>query len=310
LDASRPDVSIIIVNWNTRDLLARCLRAVEATVKRARYETLVVDNASSDGSPDMVQRDFPAVTLIANRENVGFARANNQAMRAAAGRYWLLLNSDAFVKEGAVDEMVAFMDAHPQAGIAACKLLYEDGRLQHSCYTFPTLRTELFTAFGLDKLFPKSRLFGQYLMTDWDYSSTREVDVVMGAFMLARAEAVRQVGLMDEAFFMYSEEVDWCYRFKKAGWAVYYHPAVETVHIWGGSSKAVKAQSLIRLYRSRVQYFRKHHGGGAARLYKAILGLNAGLRVGPGALYYLPRGGESRQKHAAFRQLLRAVPGF
>ncbi len=306
-----PDVSIIIVNWNTRDLLAKCLRCVEDTVKKVSYETYVVDNASTDGSPDMVRKDFPNVKLIANTENVGFAKANNQAMRVCEGRYVLLLNSDAFVKENTIDHMVEFMEAHPDAGMAGCKLLYEDGSLQRSCATFPTLATEFYIAVGLDKIFPNSPTFGKYLMTDWNYATTRVVDVIMGAFMLARADVIKMVGLMDEAFFMYSEEVDWCYRFKEAGWKVYFCPDVEAVHLWGGSSKVIKTQSLIRLYKARVQFFRKHYGSVTAFLYKLILIFNSLVRVGPGALYYLTRGNpESRQKHQSFVQLLKAIPGF
>lgn len=306
-----PDVSIIIVNWNTRDLLAKCLRCVQETTKRSSYEIYVVDNASTDGSQEMVRRDFPAVKLIANTENVGFARANNQAIRVSQGRYVLLLNSDAFVKDNCIDHMVAFMDSHPEAGMAGCKLLYEDGRLQPSCARFPTLASEFYIALGLDKLFPKSKIFGSYLMTDWDYSDTRPVDVIMGAFMLARADVIHKVGVMDEQFFMYSEEVDWCYRFQAAGWKIYFCPEVETVHLWGGSSKAVKVETLIRLYRARVQFFRKHYGNLKALLYKLILGFNALVRVGPGALYYLTRNNpDSRQKHLAFRKLLAAIPGF
>ncbi|MBL8162434.1 MAG: glycosyltransferase family 2 protein [Anaerolineae bacterium] len=305
------DVSIIIVNWNTKDLLAKCLRCVQETVKQVSYEIYVVDNASSDGSPDVLRRDFPDVKLIANTDNVGFARANNQAMRVCQGRYILLLNSDAFVKENTIDAMVRFMDAHADAGMAGCKLLYEDGRLQPSCAMFPTLLTEVFIAFGLDKLLSRSKIFGRYMMTDWDYNDVRVVDVIMGAFMLARAEVVRQVGLMDEAFFMYSEEVDWCYRFKAAGWPVYFTPEVETVHLWGGSSKAVKVETLIRLYRARTQFFRKHYGRLTAFLYKIVLVINALIRVGPGALYYFTRSNpDARQKHGAFLRLLAAIPGF
>lgn len=304
-----PDVSIIIVNWNTSDLLAKCLRCVETTVHDVSYDVWVVDNASTDGSAEMVRRDFPHVKLIVNPQNVGFARANNQALKVCEGRYALLLNSDAFVQERAIDHMVRFMDARPDAGMAACKLLYADGRLQPSCSRFPTLLTELYIAFGLDKLFPKSRIFGRYMMTDWDYGDTREVDVIMGAFMLVRAEVMQQIGLMDEAFFMYSEEVDWCYRCQQAGWKIFFTPEVETVHLWGGSSQAVKVETLIRLYRSRVQFFRKHYGGLTAALYKGVLAFNCLVRVGPGAAYYLLRPA-SRQKHAAFRQLLRALPGF
>lgn len=302
------DVSIIIVNWNTKDLLAQCLRAVQDTVKKVTYDIYVVDNNSSDGSQPMVQQDFPGIKLIANTENVGFASANNQAMRVCEGRYILLLNSDAFVKDNTIDTMVAFMDSHPDAGMAGCKLLYGDGRLQASCARFPTLLTEVFIAFGLDKIFAKTKFFGSYMMTDWDYGDTRPVDVIMGAFMLARADVVQKVGLMDESFFMYSEEVDWCYRFKAAGWKIYFTPDAEAIHLWGGSSQKVKVETLIRLYKARTQFFRKHYGRLTAFLYKGVLVMNSLIRVVPGALYYYTRG--SREKHYAFRQLLRAIPGF
>jgi len=305
------DLSIIVVNWNGKDLLAKCLQSVDSTVKKITYETYVVDNASTDGSQDMLRRDFPNVKLIANTDNVGFATANNQAMKVAAGRYVLLLNSDAFVKENTLDYMVKFMDEHPDVGMSSCKLVYEDGSLQRSCATFPTLATEFFIALGLDKIFPRSPLFGKYLMTNWNYDDTRQVDVIMGAFMLTRRELIAKVGPMDEAFFMYSEEVDWCYRFKQAGAKVYFCPDVEAIHLWGGSSKAVKIESLLRLYKARVQFFRKHYGRLSAALYKLILGFNALVRVGPGALYYLTRGNPaSQQKHYAFRQLLKAIPSF
>ncbi len=305
------DLSIIIVNWNGKDLLARCLQAVESTTKKITYETYVVDNASTDGSQDMIRRDFPTVKLIANPNNVGFATANNQAMKVASGRYVLLLNSDAFVKENTLDDMVKFMDEHPDAGMSSCKLTYEDGSLQRSCATFPTLATEFYIALGLDKLFPRSPIFGRYLMTDWNYDDIRPVDVIMGAFMLVRADLIAKIGMMDEGFFMYSEEVDWCYRFKQAGSKIYFCPDVEAIHLWGGSSKAVKVESLLRLYKARVQFFRKHYGRLPAALYKLILGFNALVRVGPGALYYLTRNNPaSQQKHYAFRQLLKAIPNF
>lgn len=305
------DLSIIIVNWNGRDLLTKCLKCVESTVKKVSYETFVVDNNSSDGSQEMVRRDFSNVKLIANTDNVGFATANNQAMEVSQGRYVLLLNSDAFVNENTLDTMVEFMDTHPDAGMASCKLLYEDGSLQRSCATFPTLATELFIALGFDKIFAKSSLFGKYQMTDWNYDDTREVDVIMGAFMMVRASLIPRIGMMDKSFFMYSEEVDWCYRFKAAGSKVYFYPDVTCVHLWGGSSKAVKVESLLRLYKARVQFFRKHYGGVNAFLYKVILEFNAFIRVGPGALYYLTRGNPaSQQKHYAFRQLMRAIPSF
>lgn len=306
-----PDVSIIIVNWNGKDLLRKCLEHVEATVRQVSYEVIVVDNASDDGSQDMAKQDFPEVALIENSENVGFARANNQGIAISQGRYVLLLNSDAFVLEHTIDQMVAFMDSHPEAGMSACKLLYEDGRLQPSCYTFPSLKTELYTAFQLDKLFPRSREFGKYLMTWWDFTDVRDVDAVMGAFMLVRREAIDQVGGMDERYFMYSEEMDWCYRIKQRGWRILYNPSLQTVHLWGGSSKNAPVEMFLQLYRSKVTFFRKNYGRLSASLLKLIIGTGCLLRIGPGLLYYrwVADPGQ-RNKHQAFQKLLRALPAY
>lgn len=305
------DVSIIIVNWNAEALLAQCLRHVRDTVERVSYEVIVVDNHSTDCSREMVRRDFPEATLIANENNRGFAAANNQGIAVSQGRYVLLLNSDAFVEEHTIDEMVAFMDERPEAGMAACQLLYEDRRLQESCSAFPTLETEFYTAVGLEKLFPRHPVFGKYLMGGWDHSEVREVDVIMGAFMLVRREAIAQVGAMDEGYFMYSEEVDWCYRFKQAGWKIYYNPYVQAVHLWGGTSKQVRWEMFVELYRSRVHFFRQHYGRLHAYLLKGILGVNCLVRIVPGALYYRASGSpEGRQKHEAFRHLFVQLPGL
>ncbi|UCC63976.1 MAG: glycosyltransferase family 2 protein [Anaerolineae bacterium] len=303
------DLSIVIVNWNTRDLLARCLEAVYKTTSKLDFEVIVVDNGSTDGSQEMVRKEFPHVSLIANTNNLGFTKANNQAIRGSQGRYVLLLNSDAFVREHTIEQMVAFLDRHPEAGMAGCKLLYEDGRLQPSCYTFPTLFTEFCIATQLDKLFPKSPVFGQYCMTYWDFDEVREVDVIMGAFMLVRAAAIDQVGLMDERYFMYSEEVDWCYRFREKGWKIYFYPDAEAVHLGGGTTRQVRVEMLVQMYRSRIDFFRKHYGKLSTTLVKVIVGFNCLLRIGPGAWFYLlannPHG---RQKYRAFWQLLRALP--
>jgi GT2 family glycosyltransferase len=301
------DLSIIIVNWNAKDLLRRCLDAVISTTKQTSYEIIVVDNHSGDGSQDMLRQDFPNVQLIANDNNVGFAGANNQGMAISKGRYILLLNSDAFVKEQTIDKMVQFMDEHPEAGMSACKLLYEDGSLQPSCYSFPSLLTEFYTALQLDKLLKRSPEFGKYLMTWWDFNEVRDVDTVMGAFMLVRRDVIEQVGLMDEGYFMYSEEFDWCYRIKKQGWKILYNPAVQTIHLWGGSSQQVRVEMFLQLYRSKVTFFRKHYGALPALLLKLILGFGCLLRVGPGALYYRRK---QPDKHQAFQKLLQALPAF
>ncbi len=306
-----PDVSIIIVNWNTRQLLADCINDIKSYTHDLTYEIIVVDNASSDGSQEMVRTTFPDVHLIANTENVGFARANNQAIRGSRGRYVLLLNSDAFVRDQTIAQTVAFMDAHPDAGMVGCKLRYADGRLQPSCTTFPTLFTELLIATQLERLFPKSRLFGTYRMTYWNFNDIREVDVIMGAYMLVRATAIEQLGMLDESYFMYSEEVDWCYRFKQNGWKVYFYPYVEAIHLWGGSSKPVRVEMLIQLYLSRVAFFRRYYGTTSANLLKLIVGFSCLLRIGPGFWYYLlTANAQQRQKHYAFRKLLRVLPSM
>jgi GT2 family glycosyltransferase len=303
------NLSIVIVNWNTREFLSRCLRSVYDTTLDLDFEVIVVDNGSTDGSQEMVRQEFPAVSLIVNTENKGFAKANNQAIRRSRGRYVLLLNSDAFVYENTIEHTVAFMDGHPEAGMAGCRLLYENGRLQPSCYAFPTLSTEFFIAVGLDRLFPKSRLFGKYGMTYWDFDDIREVDVILGAFMMVRATAIDEVGLMDERYFMYSEEVDWCYRFRDKGWRIYFYPHVEAIHVGGGSTRRVRAEMLVRLYGSRIEFFRKHHGRLSARLLKLVIGFNCLLRIGPGAWYYLCSGDPRiRRKHRAFLRLLRVLP--
>lgn len=305
------DVSIIIVNWNGKDLMRRCLDAVIATTRRVSYEVIVVDNASTDGSQDFLKQTYPDVRLIENTDNAGFAGANNQGMAISEGRYVLLLNSDAFVGEGTIDTMVQFMDEHPDAGMSACKLLYDDGRLQPSAYAFPSLLTELYTALQLDKVFARSREFGKYLMTWWDFDEVREVDTVMGAFMLVRREVVDQVGVMDTSYFMYSEEFDWCYRIKQQGWKILYNPAVQTVHLWGGSSQRVRVEMFLQLYRSKVTFFRKHYGAVSANLLKLILGIGCLLRIGPGMIYYRRSSDPNkREKHRAFQQLLQALPAF
>ncbi len=305
------DLSIIIVNWNTRELLSKCLRLVYDTVTGLEFEVFVVDNASQDGSVAMVKELFPQVLLIENEENVGFARANNQAIKQSSGRYILLLNTDTFVREDAVERMVAFMDAHPEAGAAGCRLYYPDGKLQLSCNSFPTLFTEFCLAASLDRLFPRSPLFGRYKMSYWDFDEVREVDVVLGAFMIIRRQAIEQVGLLDETFFMYSEEVDWCYRIKKNGWKIYYVPYAEATHIWGGSSGQVRAEMLVEMYKSRIAFFQKYYGWISALALKLLLVGTCLSRLGSLPLRYVLRGssgGETWQKFYGYWRLFKALP--
>ncbi len=228
---SAPEVSIVVVSYNTRDHLVRLLATVSESGTARPYEIIVVDNASSDGSAAMVETDHPGVRLLANDENVGYSRAVNQAIRAAGGRYILILNPDIEVTSGAIDALCHHMEESPETGIAGGKLLNPDGTLQYSCRTFYTFRTLLHRRTPIGKLFPKSTVVRDHLMMDWDHDTVREVDWMLGACMMVRREAILEVGLMDERFFMYFEDVDWCYRMKQHGWRVVYVPGAEMRHV-------------------------------------------------------------------------------
>ncbi len=266
---SAPDLSVVIVNWNTCDLLARCLRSLAETVLDTRFEVWVVDNNSSDGSVEMVRRDFPAVRLILNSENVGFARANNQAIARCRGRHLLLLNSDTRVLSGSVDRVVRFMDEHPRAGVAGVRLLNPDGSFQAGYTPFPTLGQEflILSTLGRRVCRPTFPSYGPQV----EWGPQRVAGYLEGAFLLARRQAADQVGGLDERIFMYAEDVDWCYRFHRAGWEVWYLPAAPIIHYGGQSSRQRRAQMEAQLYGSRVYFFRKHYGGLAALGLEALI---------------------------------------
>jgi hypothetical protein len=252
-----PDVSIIIVNWNTRDLLVGCLDSIARTASDLDTETIVVDNASTDGSRDMVRRQFPPVRLLANDHNRGFAAANNQGMALGRGRYLLLLNSDAFLTPDSLQTAVRFMEEHPDVGVCGVKLLNLDGTFQGSYADFPTLKSEFLIATGLG-----GRLVSPYYPAPrpWPGEKAHEVDWIGGAFMLLRCEVFEQVGGMDEIYWMYSEETDWCYRVKQAGWKIYYLPQVAIAHVRGASTCQRRSEMEAQLYRSKVRFFTKNYG--------------------------------------------------
>jgi GT2 family glycosyltransferase len=252
------DVSIIIVNWNTKELLRDCLTSIYKCAGNVDYEIIAIDNASTDGSVEMVKNDFPDVILIENSENRGFAAANNQGMAVAKGRYVLLLNSDTVVLDNAVANTVRFADENPQAAVIGCRVLNPDRTIQRTCFMFPSLLNMLLSSTYLYKLFPKNRFFGREQMTWWDRSDVRRVDVVTGCFMLVRREAIEQVGMMDEQFFMYGEETDWCYRFRKKGWDLIFAPVGEIIHFGGASSKQVKFEMIRQLRGSILLFMRKN----------------------------------------------------
>jgi len=249
------DLSIIIVNWNTRDLLCQCLDSLTQKVEGIEMEILVVDNGSTDGSVAAVRDKFPGVRLIENPVNMGFAKANNQAISLSSGEYLLLLNPDTQVKDETVVKMLSFMDAHAEAGLVGAQLLNADGSKQNSIANFPSLATELLNKSLLRRLFPE-----KFPGKGRDYPGPVEVDSVIGACMMVRRKAVEQMGLLDEKFFLFLEETDWCYRIKKAGWKVYHIPQAEIFHFQGKSAEAEKGKARIEYYRSRYHYFRKNRG--------------------------------------------------
>jgi N-acetylglucosaminyl-diphospho-decaprenol L-rhamnosyltransferase len=287
------DLSVIIVNWNTRDLLERCLRSVYETVSETTFEVIVIDNASSDGSRHMVRERFPQVRILANGENVGFARANNQAAMVSEGRYLLLLNSAALLQAGTVQALRDLAKTQPYAGVTGAQLRNPDGSFQASHSPFPTLWREILILSGLGRW-----LFGrQYPSHGPDENrGPQEVDYVEGACLLVRHEAYTAVGGLDEGYFMYAEDVDLCRTMRQQGWQVWYQPAAVVTHLGGGSSASRRPEREADLYASRVRFFRKHYGPFAAwLLVTLILGTTATKTVVHGMLRSVSRGRYGRQ---------------
>ena len=261
------DLAIIIVSYNTRRLLRECLASVYSSQGDFSFEVWVVDNASTDGSAEMVATEFPQAHLIRSEVNGGYAYANNLGLRAAgfgsgAGpqpRYALLLNPDTLLPPSALKDMLAFMEEHPEAGAAGPRLVRPTGELDLACRrSFPTPINSFYKIFGLSRLFPHSPRFARYNLTFVDPAETIEVDSVAGAFMLVRGEAIRQVGLLDESFFMYGEDLDWAYRMKAAGWKVYYNADVTVLHYKGESSKQSR-KARYEFYRAMYLFYQKHY---------------------------------------------------
>jgi len=253
------DLYIVIVNYNTRDLLRQCLASVYDSQGDFTYQVCVVDNCSSDHSATMVRKEFPQVALIESAMNGGYAYANNLGLQNGEARYCLLLNPDTILPPSALAEMIAFMNTHPDAGAVGPRLVLQDGSLDLACRrSFPSPKVSLYRLSGLSKLFPKSPRFGQYNLTYLDPDVTTEVDSVVGAFMMVRSDSIQQVGLLDEGFFMYGEDLDWAYRIKQAGWKVYYNADVTVLHYKRAASKhSLKAQA--EFYRAMHLFFRKHY---------------------------------------------------
>jgi hypothetical protein len=293
------DLSVIVVSYNTRDLLDSCLASTEPETRGLKpaalsTEIIVVDNGSTDGSIDMVRAYYPRVHLIEMGENTGFARATNAGIRASMGRYLMLLNSDTVILDRALADMVSFMDAHPDLAAAGPLLLNTDGTIQTSCFAFTTVGDMLFESLGLTALFPNSPLFNRRGLGGFDRRSVREVDWVSGACLVVRRSATDSVGLLDEGFFMYGEELDWCYRMKQAGLRVAFFPAARVVHHGRASSARARGVLAPRALAGRLRYFRKHHGPGSVAAVRALMAIGMSLRLFALPLKALLRRGDLR----------------
>lgn len=270
----RDDLAVIVVSYNTVALLRACLASLAASLARfgpASHQIYVVDNASGDGSPEMVRAEFPDVTLLASPENLGFAAANNLALRSADARYVLFLNPDTEVLGDAPAALVRYLDAHPEVGVVGGRLLYPDLRFQHSGFRFPNLAMSFLDFFPINHRVANSRLNGRYPRSA--YTAPLAIDHPLGACMLTRAEVLQRVGAFDEGYFIYCEEVDWCFRVKQAGWEIHYTPDAEIIHHAGASTRQSAGPMLAQLHRSRDRFFRKYYGPLFARAARAIVRL-------------------------------------
>lgn len=276
-----PDLSIVIVNWNTRQMTRECLQSVRDALTgpdagRITAQVILVDNASADGSAEMVAADFPEVALIRNATNRGFAAANNQGFVLATGRQILLLNSDTLVHGDALSASVAYLDSHPKVGALGIKALNADGSTQMTCHQYPSLTNQFLLASGLWKL-KRPRVFGRYMMTDWVRDSEREVEVISGCYLMLRRAVLEGVGPLDEDFFFFGEETDWCRRMRDAGWVLMFSPLGTFTHYGSVSARKLNHKRDVMLAGSKVRLHRKHGGpaaAGVAWLFAALFNVS------------------------------------
>lgn len=288
-DKSALELSFIIVNWNTKDLTLAALRSIVDTAGGYRHEVFVVDNGSTDGSPEAILKAYPHVSLISNKCNVGFARGVNQALEQVKGRYIVLLNSDARLTKGAVEAFVNFMEENPDVGITGGQLLNEDGTKQNSIAPRPTLATELTNKRLLRLFFPR-----RYPGKEKSYASPIEVESLVGACLCVRHEAIEEVGGLDEGYFFFLEETDWCLRMRERGWRVVFVPAATIFHLQGQSAAAARAEAKIEFYRSRYRFFSKWYGERVAQILRVGLVVRLLCEVIANGLLFWHRGHRKR----------------
>lgn len=273
------NVSVVIVNWNTRDLLRQTLATLYSETQGINFETIVVDNGSTDRSAEMVRDEFPAVRLISSPVNLGFAGGNNLGFCECRGNYILLLNSDTITLPSTLPGMKALLDKHPEAGCVGCRHLNEDGSLQRSMDTFPSLMNDFLSYTDLHRL----EIFKPYLLRNFawwsDHDVEREIDWVNGACMMVRREILDEVGMLDEGYFIYAEEVDWCYRIKQAGWRIFFTPNAEIIHLGGKAMDRVPDKRIILKYKGQYRFYSKHYTTWKRVVFRLLVSMIALLRI-------------------------------
>ncbi len=294
--------SVIVVSWNCRAYLIKCLKSMFSHTRMREVEWIVLDNASSDGTPSEVAKHFPEVRLIVNQENKGFARANNQGIKQARGDYLFLVNPDVEFRDDCIGNLCRFMDNNPDVGICGPRILNTDGTLQHSCRELPSLRNNMCFALGLHRLFPGRKWSSNELMSWFDHRSERDVEALSGCFLVVRRSALNKVGLLDERFFMYSEDVDWCKRFLDEGWRISFNPETEAVHHGGKSAETISVESGVAQTKAKLQYWQKHHGPAWHTLLRGVIFIRH-LRVLTYAIWLLLRG----KRKVAYMKLRNAL---
>ena len=272
------DISVIIVSWNAKEYLRECLNSLVQELRGYDSEILVVDNASSDGSDILIQESFPDCKLIQTGKNLGFAKANNIGIKESSGRYLFLINSDITLLDGCIRKILLFLEMNPAIGILGPQIINPDGYIQRSCMEFPNLWNTLCNAIGAYR-FSKSKLFGGQMMTYWKHDTTRRVDIINGCFWAIRRESLKQVGLLDERFFIYGEDIDYCRRFNQAGWEVVFFPLAKAIHYQGASSSNAPVKFYMEKEKANFQLWQKYHNSLSQFFYLIILLLHHGIRI-------------------------------
>jgi len=299
METVRPTYSIVIVTWNGKRYALECLKSLDAQGIGGDAEIIVVDNASSDGTPEAIEAEFRAVKLIREKTNLGFAKANNIGMRLARGKYICLVNSDVVIPPGCIEKMADYLAENPEIGVVGPKMLSPDGGIGYSVMRLPTVWNTLCCALGFHSVFKNSTTLGGFMMSGFPYDATEDVEVLTGWFWMIRRSALEQVGLLDEQFFMYGEDIDWCHRFHKAGWRVVFYPKAEALHYGARSSANAPVRFYVEMRRANVQYFKKHHGWFASCGFVLATWLHEILRIVAYAALFLAR--RTRRQEASWK---------